>query len=258
MNRTHSGPTILLQKLLRSPITILYVGDDPHWLDFVRTVLQRHDSLDVRTETAPDKALEQLETIDCLASDYVMPTMDGLELLGAVRTRDHTIPFVLVTHESLSRVADELLATDWTDYVQKNGGMSTVEILAKRSRHMVEYHRALTVARHAIASAETSRDGVAIIRADGTYEYVNPVYATTFDYEREELLDLPWHAIYADGAVDRLEKTIRPSLEDDWRWAGDCVGLRKWGETFTVQLSVTGLEDGGLVISICGHGGEDD
>ena len=89
---TPSGP--------RPPLsgTVLVVEDDRAVRLIVERVLQRH-GLDVVTAVDGTAALDLLETatVDMLVSDVVMPGIDGVELLQAIRVRRPSLPVVLMS-----------------------------------------------------------------------------------------------------------------------------------------------------------------
>lgn len=235
-----------------SPITLLYVDDDPQWLELVRTGLNRYDRFDVRTETSSENVLEHLEEIDCLVSDFSMPELNGLELLKVIRERSKSLPFILFTSHSLPTVSDELLAEDWTDYLRKAGNGATMDLLARRICQFAEHNRISRIAVRGLAAVELVRDGIAIVSPDGAFEYVNQVYANQFDYDPVDLIDRSWTTTFTEESIQRIEETAVPNLANDWQWSGSCIGRRKWGETVTIQLCIAGIEDGSMLLAIRG------
>lgn len=90
-----AGPPSLLQGK-----RALLVDDDPHFLGFLRHLLQKNG---VECLEAPDgvRGLQALaaEKVHFILSDVNMPRMDGCEFLAAVRqqTQFETLPFILLT-----------------------------------------------------------------------------------------------------------------------------------------------------------------
>jgi FixJ family two-component response regulator len=78
--------------------TVFVVDDDPDVLISLRFLLET-EGFAVRTFADGAALLEACRPApdDCLVIDYVMPGMDGLELVGRLRERKITAPIVLVT-----------------------------------------------------------------------------------------------------------------------------------------------------------------
>jgi len=77
---------------------VLVVDDDPAVCEITAALVE---SLGYRVETASDgrQAIERVEAggIDLVLSDVSMPHMGGLDLLRALRDRNHTVPVVLLS-----------------------------------------------------------------------------------------------------------------------------------------------------------------
>lgn len=128
-------------------IDVLIVDDDPEVADLASTMLERADSqLAVEAVTAADAAIEQLENgaVDCIVSDYQMPSTSGLELLEQVRDRDPRLPFILFTGRGSEEVASEAIAAGVTQYLQKRGGSDQYTLLANQITNAVEQYRTET------------------------------------------------------------------------------------------------------------------
>ena len=147
-------------------IRLLHVDDDASFLALVETFLDRLDvSCSVRTETDPERALaEGIAEVDCVVSDYEMPTIDGLEFLDRVRERRPDLPFVLFTGRGSEEIASDAISAGVTDYLQKGGGTDQYEMLANRVRNAVERRRserALTESRRRLATLVSHLPGMA-------------------------------------------------------------------------------------------------
>ena len=147
-------------------IRLLHVDDDASFLALVEAFLDRLDvSCTVRTETDPERALtEGISDVDCIVSDYEMPTIDGLEFLKRVRERRPELPFVLFTGRGSEEIASDAISAGVTDYLQKGGGTDRYEMLANRVRNAVERRRseqALTESRRRLATLVSHLPGMA-------------------------------------------------------------------------------------------------
>jgi two-component system response regulator AtoC len=65
------------------------------------------------------EALERLEGVDAVITDYAMPGMSGLELVEAIHGRDASIPVVVLTAQGSERVAVRAMKAGAWDYVTK-------------------------------------------------------------------------------------------------------------------------------------------
>jgi PAS domain S-box-containing protein len=127
-----------------APIRVLLVDDVADFAAVAAELLEREDDrLDVTTETDPSASLDRLaeSAFDCLVSDYQMPGMDGLELLGAVRERWPTLPFVLFTGKGSEEIASEAISAGATDYVRKGTATDQYALLANRIVQAVSKRR---------------------------------------------------------------------------------------------------------------------
>ncbi len=90
-------------------------------------------------------------------------------------------------------------------------------------------------------------DGMAILRGDETYVYLNEAHARIYGYDRpEDLLGRSWRLLYDVEERARFETTVLPALWRDGRWHGEAVGQRRDGRRFPQELSLSAIPGGGL------------
>jgi len=237
-------------------IDVLCVDDDPDYLELIATRLSEEEDLSVRTETAPAAALEHLDAVDCVVSDYDMPGTDGLEFLADVRERAPTLPFVLFTGSQRESVAERIPDSTWTEFLRKDDPATTLPLLAGRVRRLVHHHRTMRTAERSLTAIEATGDAIAVVGPEGEFSFVNRVFASRFGAAPEDLLGRPWRECFPDDEVERLESTALETVRDDWQWTGGTVCETDRGDTFTAQTRVAGLEDGSLVFCLTGAGEE--
>ena len=125
-------------------IEVLHVDDDEALLDIVATFLERADDrIHVTSEHDPTAALERVEagTFDCVVSDYLMPGMDGLELLDRLQTGHPSLPVVLFTGVDDVDVAVAAIERGAVDCYRKRPGTEHYRVLAARIVAAVERRR---------------------------------------------------------------------------------------------------------------------
>jgi PAS domain S-box-containing protein len=104
-------------------------------------------------------------------------------------------------------------------------------------------------ARQRAMALDLAADGMAIVDADGKYTYVNSGYAETLgNAAREEMIGQPWQAISIHGAATGPADEIRAALQRDGRWLGLVNAVRGPDTNIPVELAVTALPGGGVVV----------
>lgn len=103
-------------------IRVLMVDDDPAILDIAKIFLGRSEDIQVDGVASALEAVARLKDgrYDVIVSDYVMPEMDGISFLKAVRSRDPEVPFILFTGKGREEVVIEALNNGADYYLQKD------------------------------------------------------------------------------------------------------------------------------------------
>ncbi len=231
-------------------IRVLHVDDEPKLADLTATFVERADDrFDVETASGATEALDLIEetTFDCIVSDYQMPTMDGLELLEAVRAEYRDLPFVLFTGKGSEAIASRAISAGVTDYLQKQSGTDQYEILANRIANAVERYRALRRTKLRERALETADEGLSLVEPDGTFSFVNPAFADLFGYDPDELHGSDWSVLYRDEEASRLENHILPSVVETGHWSGETVRSTKAGTQLVTDHRLTHTAEDAIV-----------
>ncbi|MFW6305575.1 MAG: PAS domain S-box protein, partial [Candidatus Saliniplasma sp.] len=95
---------------------------------------------------------------------------------------------------------------------------------------------------------EASIDGMAILSEDEEYIYLNNAHAEIYGYDDpDELLGKTWSVLYDEEELERFKDEIMPIFWEKGRWKGEVIGKKKDGTKFPQELSLSALEDGGLI-----------
>ena len=257
-----------------TPIEVLLVDDNEQWAEFLASDLEREARLDVTVTLSANESLMTLRergSIDCVVADYMMPEIDGLQLLERVRDDHPDLPFIFLTGEGSEDIASRAIKAGVSDYFRKDPSVDQTSLLANRIEQAVDQHR---LQRELEASEERYRtiteqiwDGIVILREDhvlfhnerfteltgygeGDFEErsfvetaIHPedraaVRTAVDDVRRGDVTDEVFEAriVTDDGAVRDCEYAIRSiPVEND---AAQVVSIRDVTETKRRQRSL--------------------
>lgn len=102
---------------------ILLVDDDPISLMMLKTILTQEGYL-VATAINGKEAFAEIQKVtslyfDALITDYLMPQMDGLSLMKAVRKLDTTLAIIMITSDSERETLSASLRGGVLDFLEK-------------------------------------------------------------------------------------------------------------------------------------------
>ena len=105
------------------------------------------------------------------------------------------------------------------------------------------------LARKQARALDSAVDGMAIISADGRYTYVNSGYADMLGAaSREEMIGGKWDDVSVPTTQAVLPDEVSEALKRDGRWYGVVNVPRAEGVSVPVELAVTALPEGGVVL----------
>jgi len=124
------------------------------------------------------------------------------------------------------------------------GQPATVAILRNvTERKKVEEH-----IRRNLAALDAATDGIAIINKNYEYTYLNLAHARMYGYDTPfELIHSTFQEHYDENKIQRFDREILPALEKCGFWRGEITGKKKDGTLFPEELSLTVLEEGGMI-----------
>ena len=104
-------------------ISVLYVDDEPGLLEIGKLFLEESGQFRVETITSLQLHLHFWiqRGYDAIISDYLMPGMDGIAFLKAVRERFSDLPFILFTGRGREAVVIQAINEGADFYLQKGG-----------------------------------------------------------------------------------------------------------------------------------------
>ena len=235
-------------------IRVLHVDDDPDICAV--TALHLEDlstQLSVESVTDPRTALDRLTTasFDCLVSDFEMPEMDGLELLGAVQVEYPNIPFILLTGKGSEEIASRAIGAGVTGYLQKATGTEQYEMLANRITNAVDRRRS----KGALADSQrrfrllVDQSPLAIVEWNHEFEVVrwNDAAEEMFGYTAEEAMGRRVGFVLPESGQDCVDER-GATLLGAGSQRGEQTAVTKAGERIVCEWhTLTVVEDDEVV-----------
>lgn len=123
-----------------------------------------------------------------------------------------------------------------------------VEILARATQAAFERLSREQAIRHRSTAIGAASDGMGISNQDGKFTYANDALAELSGYDDpNELVGASWRRLYEDDEIARFESEVLPSVQKQGQWQGEATGRRADGTTYPQEISLSTLDDGGLV-----------
>jgi len=236
---------------------VLLVDDEESILKFSGRLLeQRGYQVDVALSGAA--ALQRLESgdIDILATDLMMPGMDGVELIGRAKEICPELQCMMMTGHgeiesavlAMERGAFNYLLKpieiDALDAVLKIG-MERVGLIA--TRKWVEEENA-----RLSSAVEHSSEAMVICGTGFEVSYINPAFSKLAHFTIEDLASRSFLGLLVSGQED-TETVIRGVIDSQQTWKGDIHIKNLDGQSILTELSVSPLSNdegnqGGCII----------
>ena len=97
-------------------------------------------------------------------------------------------------------------------------------------------------------AVEDAADGMAIFSEGAKFVYANRAHAHMFGYAHPaELIGKSWKLHYGEAQIRRYVQEVLPELTRSGHWHGEVTAIKRDGSTFEQGLTLSLLEDGGLI-----------
>ncbi|HEX9574663.1 MAG TPA: sigma-54 dependent transcriptional regulator, partial [Myxococcales bacterium] len=111
---------------------VLVVDDDSGMLFSLRGLLASRGQEAVIARSGRE-ALDHLDGVDAVITDFAMPGMDGVQLVQAIHDRDEWLPVILLTAHGSERVAVQAIKSGAYDYVTKPFDVEEFSVVVDRA-----------------------------------------------------------------------------------------------------------------------------
>lgn len=117
-------------------------------------------------------------------------------------------------------------------------------------RDITENKKAEKKVKEQADAMESAMEGLAILGPDQKYAYVNRAHEKVYGYGPGELLGKSWEVLYYPQELKRFQDKIMPNFFERGSWRGEAIGKKKDGSTFHQEVSLTMLDNGGLICAV--------
>jgi len=111
---------------------VLLVDDEPSVL-FTLGQLLKSRGIEALKAGSAKEALEKLDGVDVVMTDYAMPEMDGVQLVQAIHERDESLPVIMLTAHGSERVAVRAMKSGAYEYVTKPFDIDEISLIVDRA-----------------------------------------------------------------------------------------------------------------------------
>ncbi len=130
-----------------STIRVLHVDDEVDFLsitkDFVERITNGEIQIDPLSDSSQTIDILHKKKYDVIVCDYLMPSMDGLDLLKEIKDKNIDIPFIIFTGRSREEVVIQALNLGADSYLRKGGdAKSQFSELVNDIKNIVKHKRA--------------------------------------------------------------------------------------------------------------------
>ena len=206
-------------------IQVLYVDDEPGLLEIGKIYLEESSEFSVDTVQSAPAALDILnkKTYDAIVSDFMMPKMNGIELLKNVRAFDKIIPFILFTGRGREEVVIDAINNGADFYIQKGGDVQAqfAELSHKIRQAVLMRRTQMTLAEQEqrYHDLQNANDLIQSVAPDGHFLFVNKKWLDTLGYKEEDLPNLTLFDVIHEESLKHCMTTFQRVI------SGENVGI---------------------------------
>jgi len=185
------------KQVTEQAVRILYIEDDAGLARLAQRRLERLAGFVVATAASGEEGMQALAelTPDVVMVDYILPDMNGLDVLKIIEQQYPSVVAIMVTGAGDESIAVEAMKHHAMDYIVKDAAGIYLDRLSERIKRLVEFQR-LKIKQQAsdreIRSLSTavSQSGDAIIMFDvlGVAVYANDAFEKITGYAMQDII----------------------------------------------------------------------
>lgn len=232
-------------------LRILCIEDETNVADYISSLLDKN-KYSVQIVTDGQKALDLLLSNkvdpDVILLDYLLPSLDGIQVLKALNAHKKFYAVIFLTAVETLDIAIAAMKEGALDYLPKshylklelNLKIEKAHSAYKESLKKLYYEEQISLLTQAVEQNPTS---IVITDKYGNIKYVNNKFLQYTGYTVNEVIGQNPRILktdnYPPGFFDNLWKTITSGKT----WKGEFKNRKKNGEIYCEKAIITGIKD---------------
>ncbi len=185
------------------PLKIVIVDDEmPHLVLMRRSILREIPGAIVECHTDPVSCLELIwkNRPDLVITDYLMPEMDGIELIRRIKEKDMDIPIIMITGHGDEYVAVSAMKMGAMEYLVKSADVFDLlpGVIKRVLREKELRNRLEETTKRFQDIMERTFNWIWETDSEGYYIYSNPAVKDIIGYAPKELQDKHYYDLFPD------------------------------------------------------------
>ncbi len=235
---------------------ILLIEDNPDHAELTKKILiSSNDGYQVDYVDDAREGLNRIfqQDYDLVLSDYRMPSLSALDILGELKKRGKNLPLIIITSSGNEKVAVEAMKRGAYDYVVKD--FSYEDTLSMVIRKAIERYNEITVRRKAEQELQESERKIrSILNAIphgvlGLEEhhiiFANNAVENVFGWRPEELIGKSPRILYRNSEeYENIGKRFYSMLEKQQNYSEEFICRRKDNKEIICMISASRMDEG--------------
>ena len=218
---------------------ILIVDDVPANIHFLAASMK--ELYRIKIATSGKQALDIVENIEkpeLILLDVMMPEMNGIEMLGRLRSNPQTshIPVIFISADSSEKTQLDGLSHGADDYLTKP---VVINVLLARVKNLLEKKRDQAQLRLASHVYDHSGEAIMVTDSQNKIVSINPAFTRMTGYEIQEVYGKN-PSILSSGRMTKDDyQRMWQTIEDKSFWQGEMWDRHKNGKVYPKLLIIS-------------------
>ena len=200
-------------------LTVVIIEDEEaHFSLMKRAIAREFSYASVYHFQDANTCLERLDQLNptVIITDYLMPGMNGIELLEVLNQRDIDIPVIMITGQGDENIAVRAMKSGAKDYLVKSGDFFTLmpSVIERVIRQRELKQSLYTSERRFQDLAESIFSWLWEMDVHGRYIYSNSIVEALLGYQTDEMIGKYFYDFFSNSDKQALKNKIYKIIEN--------------------------------------------